>query len=186
MIERDLDVPPGVDAVRVSGTVTRRDFEDVVGPLLDAAVREGRRLRILSVIDGSFSGMTPGAVVEDLRAGVVVLRHLAGCAVVSDLSWIRSTIRFATFFLPGRFRVFPEAERDAALRWLADLPSALADARLRADDGVVVVEIDQPLRREDIDLAAGVAGTLLHPEVRRFTDLDDAVRWAAATPVRVG
>jgi hypothetical protein len=37
-----------------------------------------------------------------------------------------------------------------------------------------------------IDLAAGVVGAVLHPEVRRFTDLQDAVRWAAHAPERVG
>jgi hypothetical protein len=111
MIERDLDVPPGIDAVRVSGTVTRRDVEDVVGPLLDAAVREGRRLRILSVIDGSFSGMTPGAVVEDLRAGTVVLRHLAGCGCCCAPS--RSASRSCSASPPPTARSACSPERSA-------------------------------------------------------------------------
>ena len=248
MIERDLDVPAGIDAVRVVGTVTRQDFQAVVIPLFDAADREHRRLRVLSVIDEAFAGMTPGALWADLRLSPTALRHLAGCAVLSDVPWVRRSIRAATFFLPGRFRVFATAERARALRWLADLPSALADARLQPDEGVVLVEIDEPLRREDIDqvrcevddwltthaelpglvlharafpgwenvsgllhhlrfvaghqgriqrvalvvpgsgveMAAGVAASLLHPEVRHFSDLDDAVRWAAVVPTRVG
>jgi hypothetical protein len=248
MIERDLGVPPGIDAVRAVGTLTRQDYDDVVVPLLDAAARDHRRLRLLCVVDEAFTGMTPAALWEDLRLGLTTLRHLAGCAVVSDLAWVRRATRMATFFLPAHVRVFGLAERDAALRWLADLPSVLADVRLHPDESVVVAEIDQPLRREDVhqiagevddwlathaelpglvlhatmfpgwenvsgllehlrfvaghqgriqrvalvvagpglDLAAGVVGTVLHPEVRRFTDLEDAVRWAAHAPERVG
>ena len=37
-----------------------------------------------------------------------------------------------------------------------------------------------------VEMAAGVAASLLHPEVRHFSDLDDAVRWAAVVPTRVG
>ncbi|HEY2194281.1 MAG TPA: STAS/SEC14 domain-containing protein [Actinomycetospora sp.] len=248
MIERDLDVPAGVDAVRPVGTVTRGDYEDVVVPLLDAAAREHRRLRMLCVVDETFTGMTPAAVWEDLRIGLGALRLLAACAVVSDLGWVTRTTRLTTFFLPAHVRVFRAAERDAALAWLADLPGELARVHLRGDDGVVVAELDGPLRREDVDLilaevddwlathaelpglvlhapafpgwenvsgllhhlrfvaghqdrirrvalvvpgagvelAAGVAGTVLHPEVRRFDHIDDAVRWAAVAPVRVG
>lgn len=248
MIERDLAVPAGIDAVRAVGTVTRRDYQDVVVPLLDSAMREHRRLRILAVVDETFSGMTPAALWDDLRLGMRALPHIAGFAVVSDLSWVRAITRTATFFLPTHTRMFGQAERAEALAWLVDLPPALADARLRPAEGVVVVDLDRPLRREDVDqiacevddwlithaelpglvvhaeafpgweniwgllhhlrfvaghhgriervalvvpgggmeLATGVAGTLLHPEVRRFEQLDEAVRWAGVAPARVG
>ena len=185
---------------------------------------------------------------KDVTLGLTAMRHLAGCAVVSDLSWVRETTRLTTFFLPGHVRVFSMHERDDALRWLADLPCKLADVRLRPDQSVIVVDVDQPLRREDVhqiaaevddwldthaelpglvlhaesfpgwenitgllehlrfvaghhgriqrvalvvdgrglDLAAGLVSTVLHPEIRRFDDLDDAVRWAGVAPVRVG
>ena len=247
MIERDLDVPAGIDALRAAGTVTRHDYVEAVAPLLDAAAREHRRLRLLCVVDDSFSGLTPGALWDDLRLGPTALRHLCGCAVVSDLAWVRQATRTATFFLPAHVRVYRADERAAAIAWLADLPLRLVEVNLRHDEGVVVAELGGPLRREDVDqvlaevddwlethaelpglvlhaptfpgwenltalihhlrfvavhqsriqrvglvvpgsgveVAAEVARTLLHPEVRRFDDLDDAVRWAAA-PVRVG
>ncbi|NMO88223.1 STAS/SEC14 domain-containing protein [Actinomycetospora sp. TBRC 11914] len=68
---------------------------------------------------------------------------------------------FSAFFLPGHVRVFAVAERDEALRWLSELPGQLAGVRLQAEDGVVVVDIGQPLRREDVDaIAAEVDGWL--------------------------
>lgn len=154
MIERDLDVPAGVDAVRAVGIVTPQDYHDVVAPMLAAAVSERRGLRILCTVDEAFAGMTPAAMWDDVRLGVAAMRHLAGCAVVSDLPWVRDMTAFSGFFLPGHVRVFTTAQRDEALRWLTELPGRLAGVTLKADEGVVVVDIEQPLRREDIDAIA--------------------------------
>lgn len=161
MIERDLDVPPGIDAVRAVGIVTPQDYHDVVAPMLAAAVRERRGLRILCTVDEAFTGMTPAAMWEDVRLGLSAMRHLTGCAVVTDLAWVREMTRFSAFFLPGHVRVFDMGERAEALQWLDGLPGALAGVRLQAEHGVIVVDVDQPLRREDIDaIAAEVDGWL--------------------------
>ncbi|MCD2195261.1 STAS/SEC14 domain-containing protein [Actinomycetospora endophytica] len=161
MIERDLDVPDGVDAVRAVGVVTPQDYHDVVAPMLAAAIREHRGLRILCTVDEAFTGVTPAAMWDDVRLGFGAMRHLAGYATVTDLPWVREMTRFSGFFLPGHVRVFGMAERAEALRWLTELPGELAGVRLQAADGVIIVDIDHPLRREDIDLiAAEVDGWL--------------------------
>lgn len=152
MIERDLDVPAGIDAVRAVGILTPQDYHQVVVPLIDAALKERRRLRFLCVVDEAFLGLTPAAMWTDVRLGLTAMRHLAGCAVVSDLPWVREWTRFSAFFLPGHVRVFDLAQRDEAIRWLAELPGALVDVQRRDEDGVIVVEVDAPLRREDIDV----------------------------------
>jgi hypothetical protein len=82
------------------------------------------------------------------------MRNLEGCAVVSDLEWVRASTRFAAFFLPGHVRVFDADERDEALRWLEGLPGDLATVRVDPAAGVVVVDVGQPLRREDVDAIA--------------------------------
>jgi hypothetical protein len=161
MIERDTEVPAGIDAVRAVGIVTPQDYHDVVAPMLAAAVKERRGLRILCTVDEAFTGMTPAAMWDDVRLGFSAMRHLTGCAVVTDLPWVRDMTTFSAFFLPGHVRVFGMAQRDEALRWLEALPGALAGVTVRADEGVVVVDIDQPLRREDVDaIAAAVDGWL--------------------------
>jgi hypothetical protein len=153
MIERYEDVPAGIDAVRAVGTLTPEDYETVVVPIIDRAVGEGRGLRMLCVVDEAFTGLTPAAAWEDVRLGLRAMTHLTGCAVVSDLGWVREWTRFAAFFLPGHVRVFGAGERDEAVRWLEELPAHVATARLDRITGVVVVVVDvtEPLRREDVD-----------------------------------
>ena len=81
MIEILTDVPPGVVGVRARGTLTREEYDDVVVPMLDEAHRTGRRLRILCEVGADYTGLTPGAMWEDLRLGTRALHLFDGCAV---------------------------------------------------------------------------------------------------------
>ncbi|GAA4783257.1 hypothetical protein GCM10023200_15870 [Actinomycetospora chlora] len=154
MIETDTTVPAGIDAVRAVGTLSKQDYDAVVRPMLDAAVREGRGLRFLCVVDEEFRGLTPEAAWADVRLGLAALRNIDGCAVVSDLEWVRASTRLSAFFLPGHVRVFDADQRDEALRWLEGLPGRLATVRVDPGAGVVLVDVSQPLRREDVEAIA--------------------------------
>lgn len=161
MIETFEDMPAGIDGVRAVGTLTPEDYTSVVVPLIESAAREGRRLRFLCVVDEAFTGLTPAAAWEDVKLGLRAMRNLAACAVVSDLAWVRDTTRLAAFFLPGHVEVFGAAQHDEALRWLEDQPGSVATTRLDEGKGVVVVDVTEPLRREDFDaIAARVDGWL--------------------------
>ena len=59
-----------------------------------------------------------------MKLGLSAMHHLEGCAVVSDLGWVRTMSQLAGFVLPGHVRVFGMAERDEAVRWLAGLPES--------------------------------------------------------------
>jgi hypothetical protein len=147
--------------VRAVGTLSREDYEAVVVPMLEAAAREGRRLRFLCVVDEDFRGLTPDAAWADAKLGLAAMRNLEGCAVVSDLAWVRDTTQLAGFFLPGHVRVFGADERDEAVRWLESLPGRLATTRIDPAAGVVVVDVPQALRREDVEvIASAVEGWL--------------------------
>lgn len=161
MIERDGNVPAGVDALRARGIVTPQDYHDVVAPLLADAVRRHRRLRILATLDDTFTGVTPAPAWDDVRLGLTATRYLAGAAVVTDDPRVRDMAAFSALFLPGPVQLFDLSERDLAARWLASLPDAPAEVGLRAEQGVIVVDIDAPLRHGDIDaLAAALDGWL--------------------------
>ena len=162
MLEILRDVPPGIVAVRASGTLTREEYDAVVEPLLDAARRDGRRLRCLCEVGADYRGLTAGAAWEDVRLGLRAMGLFDGCAVVSDVGWIREASRLAAFFMPCPVRVFDERDRAAAAAWLAGLPEGPGVAiRLVPDAGVVVVEVTQPLRTADLDALATTVDTWL-------------------------
>jgi len=115
VIEKILDLPPGIDGLRSTGKLTLEDYTQVVVPLVAGAVLDDRRLRCLVEIP-DFAGISPDAAFEDLSLGVRVLRAFDGCAVVTDLEWLADTTRVAAFLMPYPVRVFqrPGAARPSS------------------------------------------------------------------------
>ncbi len=160
MIEKLKDLPNGIDGVRALGKVSKEDYEQVFVPLLDDVRREGRHVRFLYQLGPEFEGFTSGAAWEDAKIGLHSIRLFDGCAVVTDLAWIREFTRLAAFLMPCPVRVFSNQERDKAIGWLTSLPEGAAVShRLLPDLGVIVVEVKQALRAQDFDALAFTADT---------------------------
>jgi hypothetical protein len=165
MLERIPDVPDGIDAFRAVGKVTADDYELTVEPLLDEARRQDRRLRLLLQVGPEYEGFTAGAVrgkTETWRHHPTLLRMIDGYALVSDVRWLREWIQVAGFLLPFPMRVFGNDERDDALAWLGSLPEGPGVThRLLPEQGVLVVEVTEPLRVQDFDALATTADSWL-------------------------
>ncbi len=158
MIERLKDLPSGIDGAKAIGTITKEDYERVFVPLLEEARREGRRVRFLYQFGPEFEGFTPSAAWADANIGLHSMRLFDGCAVVTDVAWIRESTRLAGFFMPCPVRMFGNKEFDEAVAWLRSLPEGAAVShRLLPESGVIVVEVKQALRAQDFDALAFTA-----------------------------
>ena len=158
MLEIIEGLPTGVDGVKAVGKVSRDDYVQVLDPLLHQAQQEGRRLRFLYQLGPEFEGFTPGAAWEDAKLGLNSLGSFDGCAVATDVVWIRESTRLVGFFMPCPVRIFGSHETDEAVGWLAALPeTAAVTHRLIPESGVIVVEVKQALRIQDFDDLAATA-----------------------------
>ena len=134
MLNKLAGVPAGVQAIEAVGTVTTDDYHRVFAPLVDEACRTRDRLRLLYRFGPGFARITPGALWADARLGADYVRLLDGCAVVSDIDWIRIPTRRIAMFMPAPVRVYDDSGVSDALTWLQSLPrntdvSALGMAR---------------------------------------------------------
>ncbi|MFI1828218.1 STAS/SEC14 domain-containing protein [Streptomyces sp. NPDC020412] len=162
MLERLSDAPAGVDALKAVGVVSRNDYETVIEPLVDTARAEGRRIRILCEFGPEFQSFAPGAAWEDLKVGTRSMRLFEGCAIVSDVGWIREATRLTRFLMPCPVRAYDGDQRAEALRWLASLPEGPGVShRILPDSGVLLVTIDSPLRTQDFDALASTVDSWL-------------------------
>ncbi|MEO8499814.1 MAG: STAS/SEC14 domain-containing protein [Vicinamibacteria bacterium] len=160
MLEKLEDLPKGIEGVKAVGKVTREDYLGVFEPMMDEARGAGRRIRFLYQLGTEFDGFTPGAAWEDAKLGLRFLRLFDGCAIVSDVAWIRDSARLFAFTLPCPVHVFGNEERGRAIEWLGTLPEGAAIShRLIAEPGVIVVEVSAPLRAQDFDALALTADT---------------------------
>jgi hypothetical protein len=117
-----VEVPAGVHALEATDVVTSDDYAQVFAPLIDRLGREGQRLRLLYQFGPGFTRLTPGALWADSTLGVRYLPLLDGCALVSDIDWIREPARGIAAWMPCPMRVFANDQRDEAAAWLAALP----------------------------------------------------------------
>jgi stage II sporulation SpoAA-like protein len=99
--------------------VTKRDYDEILVPAVEAAFRRRTKVRCYYELGREFSGMDVGAAWEDFRVG---FGHLSGwerVAVVTDVDWIRLAINVFRFLVPGEIRIFPTSEAAEARRWTA-------------------------------------------------------------------
>lgn len=125
MLREPTDVPPGVQALSASGTVTAADYAAVFEPIVARLHRNGARMRLLYEFGPEFKRLTPGALWADTKLGAGYLPILDGCALVSDIAWIRAPAESLAAWLPCPMRVFGNDERDDAAAWLAALTPAI-------------------------------------------------------------
>lgn len=131
MLKQLSDVPDGVYALEAVGTVTFDDYANTFAPLVDRIRRAGRRLRLLYQFGPNFVRLTPGALFADSRLGMSYLPLLDGCALTSDIPWIREPARSIGAWMPCPMRVYKDDQRDDAAAWLAALPAGTVPSKLQ-------------------------------------------------------
>jgi SpoIIAA-like len=114
-------MPAGIQALEAVGTVTAADYERIFAPMVDRADRAGGRMRLLYGFGPDFQRITAGALWADTRLGMGYLRLLDGCAVVSDIGWIRVPSRAIGSWMPFPIQVYDNDKRDDAVEWLTSL-----------------------------------------------------------------
>ena len=155
MLEKLTALPVGIVGLQANGRVSKENYERSFEPMLDDARRDGARLRFVLELGPEFEGMSAAAAWEDIKVGLRSTRLFDGCAVVTDIGWVRDTVPLASFLMPFPVKLFAHAERSEAIAWLGTLPEkATMSHYLVPTSGVVVVDIHQPLRAPDFDTLA--------------------------------
>ena len=118
MFEPISGLPDGVIGFEAVGTVEAADYEGTLMPAITRAA-EGGEVRLVIVLGERFTGYSPGAMKED--AGLVAHdKSWKRTAVVSDLGWVAHLATAFGWMVPGKFKRFGLAERDAAITWVAE------------------------------------------------------------------
>jgi hypothetical protein len=124
MIELIRGLPPGTLGFRAHGQVTSDDYERIIVPDVEAAFALNRKLRLLYLTAEDFVGFDPGAMWNDAKLG---MRHFSGwerIALVTDVPWLQLAAGTMGFLVPGKFRLFPVADLDAAKHWITEAVEA--------------------------------------------------------------
>lgn len=111
-------MPSDVVAYEIIGTLTSRDYDGVLTPLIDEKLKIHDKLKVMVVFGDAFDGATAPAMWDDARLG---FRHITGfskIALVTDLNWLRQSARFFGPLVPAQMHVFGLGEMDDAKAWI--------------------------------------------------------------------
>lgn len=116
-----------VVAIRIDGKVLSSDIDQAI-----RAIEEGlatHQLVSFVVEIKELSGVTPEAMLKDLRYGLNQLKNLKRfhrAAVITDIKWIRAAAGVEDLIIPKvEVKAFSEADRDVAITWASKLPASV-------------------------------------------------------------
>lgn len=120
MLEIIGGLPQGVLGVRAKGRISAADYEQVLIPAVEAALKHQDKIRFYYELGAEFEGIDAGAVFEDLKVGLARLPHWEKLAVVTDVGWISQAVSAFAFLIHGQVRVFPVAQAGKARAWIGE------------------------------------------------------------------
>lgn len=119
MIEMLEGFPDNVVTAAAKGQVTRQDYERDLIPRVNAALARFNKIRCYYEIGHDFLGFDAGAMWDDAKIGFEHLSRWERVAVVTDIEWIKTAMRFFGFLIPGQYRCFSTAQAAEARKWIA-------------------------------------------------------------------
>jgi len=120
MIESLNSFPGNVLAFVCHGQVTKQDYSTVLVPAVESALKAHDKVRLYYETASDFAGIDPSAVWEDTKVGVSHLLRWERVAVVTDVEWIKQTMKFFSFMIPGELRAFSTSEAAQARKWIVE------------------------------------------------------------------
>ena len=108
-----------VVGARISGKITRPEF-DIVAAALEEALARHDRVRFYVEME-TFGGVAMDALFEDLKFGLRHWQQFEREAVVTDKDWMRRLGVLADKLLPSiEVKVFACDEQDSANAWICE------------------------------------------------------------------
>src|SRR5262245_25993633 len=126
MLELIEGLPRNVVGIVAKGKVTMQDCQDVLVPAIKKTRKRHDKIRLYYELNSRF----PGAAWDDLDLG---LEHASCCervAIVTDIGWVRLTVKAVRFLIPSKIRMFAGTQAEEGLAWITAPPGSRADTEV--------------------------------------------------------
>ncbi|MEQ8207241.1 MAG: STAS/SEC14 domain-containing protein [Woeseia sp.] len=155
MLTRIMELPDNVVGFQASGKVTAKDYQTVLVPELETTLRQHHKVRLLYALCSDFDGFSSAAAWEDTKVGLKHLAQFERIAVVTDVDWIRNSVKVFGFALPGEVRLFENDKLDFAKAWLSETDAkGKLEFEFREKRGVLILQPDGELDAADFSRIA--------------------------------
>jgi hypothetical protein len=177
MIEEIPGRPDGTLEFKITGRVTSDDYEKTLTPAIERALEQHDRIRVLIQIGPGFEGYGLDAAWDDARLGLKHWRGFDRVAVVTDVGWLKVSVKAFSFAMPCPVQTFDLSELDDARRWLGESLGALHVNPLGGD--VLAIRLIGKLEASAYERATGEIDEFIgkHGRIRLLVDLREFDGW---------
>lgn len=112
--------PDNVVALRAEGVIRSDDYQETLIPALEKKISARGKVKLLYWCGPEFKGFSAGAMWDDARFGVTHWGDFSKIAVVSDIKWVRQSVKLFAPLMRVPVQVFHNAEIEVAKRWIAE------------------------------------------------------------------
>jgi SpoIIAA-like len=166
-------LPKNVVGISVKGRLTMQDCRAVLMPAMKRSLKYYEKIRLYYELDSRF----PGAAWDDLDLGLEDFSRCERVAIVTDIGWVRLTVKAVRFLIPSEIRVFSTLEVEEGRAWITALPGSDAELQTAAPAQVRATRPRRRIRRSSGAPAA--ARRARRPQPKRLTALLNSVERAA-------
>ena len=110
--------PDHIIGLEIDGWIDAEDIDRII-KIVEPRIDAGERLRIYAEVN-SWSGMSLGAFIKDLKFSLQHLQDFEKEAIVSDRKWLEALAALGNTLFSGiEVKHFTSDESDKALKWVS-------------------------------------------------------------------
>ena len=118
MINFISDLPENIVGVKVSGDVTKKEYEDDFTPEIEKRLSGKKEIIYLVLLTANLSNIEIGVWWDDFKLAVEHIGHWKKVAIISNQKMINKLVNIMGFILPGKHKGFSLDDYDEAVTWL--------------------------------------------------------------------
>lgn len=105
--------------ITAKGKITGDDYENSIVPAIEETLKEYDKLRFLYILGEEYDSFAREAMWDDTKIGMAHLTHYEKIGLVSDVKWIRRSVKAFGFLMPGEVKLFSNDQLAEAETWIA-------------------------------------------------------------------
>ncbi len=119
MLQLMTDAPPHTVGVRAVGKVDKEEYESILLPALEKAIKQYGELNFIMVLETDVGNFSAGAWLDDIKAGLKYFTKWNKIAIVIDQKPVQKITDFISALIPGEAKGFPVSDIELAKAWVA-------------------------------------------------------------------
>ena len=119
MITPIPNLPEHALGFTASGKVTGSDYENIIIPTVENALKNHFEINLLYHLGPDFEGFDAAAVWDDAKLGLGHITSWNRIAVVTDVAWVSMGVRAAGFLMPCEVKIYAHADIQCAIDWVS-------------------------------------------------------------------